>query len=45
METIKEISDIVQVALYEIGAIVTTLIGLLGIFKLLKDQISNLFGK
>lgn len=45
MEEIRKLSDLVQATLYEVGAIVTTLIGLLGVFKLLKDQAKQFFGK
>ena len=43
MKIIKEISDIVQLVLTELGAITIGLIGLIGIIKLLIDQVKQLF--
>lgn len=45
MDTIKEISNLIQVGLNELGSIIVVLIGVLGIIKLLKDQVKQLFGK
>ena len=45
MEIIKEISEVIQLALNEFGAIIVTLIGVIGIIKLLKNQVKELFKK
>lgn len=41
MEDIKYIGDMVQSVLYEFGGIITTLIGLVGLLKLLKEQMKR----
>ena len=45
METIMNVSKLVQAALNELGAIIITLIGVLGIVKLLVNHIKELFNK
>jgi len=45
MEEIRHISSLIQAFLFEIGAIATTVIGVIGIVKLMVDQIKQNFGK
>ncbi|GAA5044282.1 hypothetical protein GCM10011506_47900 [Marivirga lumbricoides] len=45
MEEVKLVSEIIQVSINELGSIVISLIGLLGILKMLKQQTKKLFDK
>ncbi len=45
MESIKYVSKIIQVLINEIGIIMITLIGVIGIAKLLINQFRELFNK